>query len=1344
MTIEHLSLEDGLSQSSIYSIIQDSQGFMWFGTEDGLNKYDGYSFSVLKNNPTDTNSLSHNSIYSICEGKPGVLWIGTWDGGLNKYDSRIEKFTRYMHDPTDSSSISSNIVYSVISDKNGNIWVGTENGLNKLGPAKETFKRFYNDPKDKTSLADNAVYRLLEDSRGNIWVGGYFDGLSRYNAEDNSFEVFSHNPMNKNSLSGNSIFSLANDLKDNTKIWIGTIDGGLDRLDINNGNVDRFGHVLREVEGFQENEISTIISDTTGYLWVGTSSIGLILLSPEIKIVRQFKHDFSDKSSLAVNDIYSLYRSNSDLFWVGTNGGGLHKLGPINKQFNLYRQNLGKHNILNSNMISSILEDDERNLWISSWESGISIINRDGKTVRHLLQSDDHKGLNSTYIFMLYKTKNGRILVATDGGGLNIYDPKTKKVKYIVHDAQNENSLLSDIVMSVFEDQSGFIWIGYYDSGVSRLNLETNTFKHFINDPANPNTISGHKIYTIFEDGRKYIWFAVERNGLSRYDPEKDSFKNYKHDENDKTSLSNDDVISIYQDSESRLWFGTYGGGLNRFDYDSESFVYLKESEGLPNDVVYGILEDEENILWISTNRGLSRFNPKKNSFRNYDVHDGLQSNEFNSAFYKSADGELFFGGINGLNSFFPKDIKDNKYIPPVLITKFLIHNKTIGVNEKIDDRIVIKKAIPYLDELHIEHSDNVISFEFAALNYFHSHKNQYTYKMVGFDQNWSPQSNRRFTTYSNLPPGEYMFKVKGSNNDGVWNEKETSIKVIVEPAYWQTWWFIALIVVISVILLFAAHLYRLHGISEKNKQLKLEVEERINFQKQVVYSEKRFKQLSKATFEAILISDFGKIVEVNQSAIDMFGYSRDEFLKLKSTDLSTSEYRELIEEKIINHDSNPYKAKSVKKDGTVISVEIRGKQIIYDNKVLVVTAITDITEKLHAENHKKDLEKQLLQAQKMEAIGNLAGGVAHDFNNLITIINGFAELGVRKIDPSHSVKRDFDQIISASDKASQLTRQLLALSRKQTHKPEVLDINKIIVNLEKMISRLISADITINKNLHEDLPLIFADPGQIEQILLNLLVNSRDAIEAKADNSSEKQISISTSVIHFDRTYTASHIESSEGMHVCLEIVDNGAGMTEDVRQKVFEPFFTTKAEGKGTGLGLATVYGIVKQNDANISVESELGEGTSVKIYWPSTEEVFVDSDPSESDINHLKGEETVLLVEDDDGVRSFASSSLKSYGYKVYSARNGNEALEMIEKDKLIFDILVSDMIMPGMNGKELSRELLKRDQNLKYLIISGYSNDYISQDGVLEEGINFLQKPFSVSSLVEKVRTILDKK
>jgi len=297
---------------------------------------------------------------------------------------------------------------------------------------------------------------------------------------------------------------------------------------------------------------------------------------------------------------------------------------------------------------------------------------------------------------MLAKTKDDHIIIATESGGLNIYNPVSKQFKYLRHDPDNENSIASDIVMAVYEDHSGYIWLGLYDSGLDRWDRKTNTITHFRPEENNPSSLAGNKIYTIYEDNKNNLWIAVERNGLSKYNYETSTFKNYKHAENDVNSISNDDVISIFQDSKGTLWFGTYGGGLNRFDYNTDNFTSFKEHDGLPNDVVYGILEDEHNNLWLSTNSGLSKFNTQAYTFRNYDVYDGLQSNEFNSASYKTSDGEMFFGGINGLSSFYPAEIKDNTFIPPVQITKFQIHNKTVKAGEKINEKIILPKSISH------------------------------------------------------------------------------------------------------------------------------------------------------------------------------------------------------------------------------------------------------------------------------------------------------------------------------------------------------------------------------------------------------------------------------------------------------------------------------------------------------------------------------------------------------------------------------------------------------------------------------------------------------------------------
>ena len=544
------------------------------------------------------------------------------------------------------------------------------------------------------------------------------------------------------------------------------------------------------------------------------------------------------------------------------------------------------------------------------------------------------------------------------------------------------------------------------------------------------------------------------------------------------------------------------------------------------------------------------------------------------------------------------------------------------------------------------------------------------------------------------------------------------------------------------------AYFHRLHSINKKNKQLYdlntrliQEVSDRKKAEKDLIASKQRFIQLAQATFEAIFITDQDKISEINQSAINMFGYSRDELIGMSISDLVTPVHKEIVNEIFIEN-TGPHKATGIKKDSSVFFIELHGKDIDYDNKKLKVLAITDITEKVEADKQKEVLEEQLQQAQKMEAIGSLAGGVAHDFNNLLQVIRGFSEMAVKKLNKSDSVSKDVLQIISTTEKASQLTKQLMAFSRKQTYQPVVLDLNALITELEKIVARLLSTDILIQKNLEDNLPMIFADPGQVEQVLINLIVNARDAINENK-NGFAKKIEITTSKVNIDDKFVSSHIDIKQGDHVCMEIKDSGCGMSKEIQKRIYEPFFTTKPEGKGTGLGLSTVYGIIKQNNAGIDLESKVNLGTSFKIYWPSTEDDIKKTVIENTSSDESKGNETILLVEDEEGIRNFAVISLQQKGYIVHIADNGKKALQLIEDEQIQFDLLVSDLNMPDMNGDELISILYEKMPNLKVLVISGYSDDFISNNGFLDKKVNFLQKPFSIKKLIHKVRTILDK-
>ncbi len=509
--------------------------------------------------------------------------------------------------------------------------------------------------------------------------------------------------------------------------------------------------------------------------------------------------------------------------------------------------------------------------------------------------------------------------------------------------------------------------------------------------------------------------------------------------------------------------------------------------------------------------------------------------------------------------------------------------------------------------------------------------------------------------------------------------------------------------------------------------------------------NEERIKILSKAIEQGpaiIMITDLnGNIEYVNKKFEEITGYKSDKAIGrnpkfLKSGYTPSSTYSDLWT-KISSGGEWRGEFHNKKSDGTLYWENafitcIRNSEGTPTNYLAVKNDITE----------KKKMEEQLIQSQKMESIGTLAGGIAHDFNNLLTVINGYSDMLLMKFDNNDPKYREISAIRAAGDRAEKLTRQIMAFSRKQIYKPQIVEINSIITELENMFRSLIGEDINIRTNLTHDLPFIKADPGQIEQILINLLVNARDAVNQKSEKAEEKKITIETNLKTIDVGFIKDHIGSREGTFICLSVSDSGIGMSKEIQNSIFEPFFTTKARDKGTGLGLATVYGIVKQNSGSIYVYSELGVGTTFKIYWPATTEKLIIKDSSVFNKKALSGSETILVVEDDKQVLNFASSTLKNFGYNVFIASNGKKAVKLFKSKKSKFDLLITDLVMPDMNGKELSEEIKIISPHTKILFASGYTDNHLVHKGQLQEDINFLAKPYSTKNLLKAIRDTLD--
>jgi len=830
LIFDQIFLEEGLSQSIVKCILQDREGFMYFGTEDGLNRYDGYTFTVMRNNPQDINSLSYNDINAMCLDKEGNIWIGTFNSGLNKYNPYTKKIIRFTHDHNNINTLSHDNITTICADSSGIIWVGTDNGLNKLTP-KDTKKdeysveRILHLPGNPNSLSHNTIYSLLLDHSSNLWVGTE-DGLNiltKGNIESQKLEFrhFKSENNNSSSLSNNSVRAMYQD--SNGLIWIGT-DRGLNSVIKNEQNeisgFKRYLNIPNDFKSLSHNEIYAICEDNSGKLWIGTNGGGLNLLDSNRKSFTRYLHDPLNQRSLSYNEIRSLYKDKSGTMWIGMYGSGIDKVSRGAGEFILYKYRPDDRNSLSHPIVWSIYEDKDGILWIGTHGGGLNKLDRKNNRYTYYQHNPNNKNsLSNDIVRVVFEDSEGTFWIGTHGGGVNKFNPKTNSFIAYRHDQLNPNSLALDEIRSIYEDRSGTIWIGTYGQGLDKLDKETETFTHYKNDPNNNQSLSNNFVRTIYEDKSGNLWIGTEGGGLNKFEKTTNTFQNFKADLNDSSSLNSDYIFTIHESTEGILWLGTWGGGLNRFDIKTKKVEHFTTDDGLPSNAIYGILEDEKGNLWLSSNKGLSRFNPQTKLINNYNVKDGLQNNEFNGgSYFKSKHGEMFFGGINGFNSYYPKNIIDNAFIPPTVITSFRKFNKEIE----------FEKPIYSVDKIDLSYEDYVFSFEFASLDFSAPEKNVYAYKMEGLDKNWIyANSSRRFVTYTTLPPGEYVFRVKGSNSDGVWNETGTSITIIIHPPFWMTWWFRGLILLLIALAVYLLYKKRVKSLEEKRKALAERLEEK-------------------------------------------------------------------------------------------------------------------------------------------------------------------------------------------------------------------------------------------------------------------------------------------------------------------------------------------------------------------------------------------------------------------------------------------------------------------------------------------------------------------------------------
>ncbi len=805
----HYSLEQGLSQSSVLDIIQDRKGFIWIGTEDGLNRFDGYEFRVYKHIPGDTTSLSDNYIYAVLEDHQGYLWIGTRNGGLNRYDPERDRFTFWVSRGGEADQLSHNTIRALALDVEGRIWIGTDGGgLNCYDPAQNRFTVWKHDPDDPASLPHNRIWALQWDPAGVLWIGTRGGGLIRFDIADSTFTQWKHDPNDPDTPSSNRVIAIYRDEKG--KLWLGTT-GGLDCFDPFTGEFQHWKSDPADPTALSYRTIPAIVKDRRGKLWVGTYGGGLNIFDPQSGIFRRFLQDRENPTSISHDYVWSIYEDRAGGIWVGTRGGGLNYYSPYARKFEHWYKDPHSENTLSHDDVWAIYEDSRGGVWIGTNGGGLNLYDpATGKFRVWKHDPSDPFSLSNNRIWAIAETPDGYLWVGTSRG-LNRLDPRTGKMRHWRHQPDHPHSLSDDRVQAIWADSAGFLWLGT-PHGLNRFDPLQEKFTVWWHDPGDTLSLSHDNVRALYIDRKGTLWVGTIQ-GLNRYDARRNRFVRYRHNPDDVSTLSQDIVLSIYEDRQGRLWIGT-AGGLNLMDRQRGTFTHFREKDGLPNDVIYGILEDDRGRLWLSTNNGLSRFHPETRRFRNYDVRDGLQSNEFNqAAYHRGRSGRMYFGGAQGLNVFFPDQIRDNQYVPPVVLTKFLIFNQPVSVGHQS----LLPRAPAFTDEIHLSYKHNVFSFEFAALNFTFPEKNLYAYKMEGFDDDWVMAGHRRFATYTNLEAGVYVFRVKGSNNDGIWNEEGIALRIRVAPPPWKTWWAYLAYIIVALLMVYGVVRFEVNKVRLEN-----------------------------------------------------------------------------------------------------------------------------------------------------------------------------------------------------------------------------------------------------------------------------------------------------------------------------------------------------------------------------------------------------------------------------------------------------------------------------------------------------------------------------------------------
>jgi len=837
LKFEHFGTREGLSQINVNCIIQDSRGFMWIGSRNGLNRYDGYKFITYRYDSKDANSVSNNMITDMAEDHNGNIWIAT-QNGLNMLDRNTGRFIRYTHDEHNATSISNNIVSRLTFDSDGSLWVATQNGgLDHFDTKKKVFQHHLHSDADPNSIGDNTVRTVFIDSQHNLWVGTSSTGLNLYDRKTKSFKNFLYTDPEKHTIVGNNVISIIENNKD--QLWVGTQEDGLYLFDKTSKVFKRYKHNDKSANSISSNTIYSMHKDEAGKLWIGTENGGLSILDIKNDKFDIYHHDEVDNNSINGNSIYAVCKDRQGNMWLGAFSGGVNLYKKTTASFPVYKHNSSAAS-LSQDYVLALYEDKAKNIWVGTDGGGISKFDPETGTFTNFKQKSG--GLSGNYDLVISQDHDDNLWVGTWGNGITVIGSKTNRCSYFGKDAAGSHKLTGNNVYNLLPGRDGKMWISVFGGGLNCFDKAANTISYYRFNVNDPKSIASDYIYSTYEDKKGNLWIGTSDGGLDLMDRKTNTFTHFKHDES-KNSISNNGVTDIFEDSKGNLWLCTLAG-LDLFDTQTRHFTVFNKKNGLPSDITYAAREDDQGKLWVSTNTGLSVYDPLTKTFKNYTTEDGVQGDEFKPhSALKASDGKMYFGGINGFNAFYPEQILNPIAFSPVVVTSLQIFNKPLTIAKDSNDPSPLKKDIADTRSLVLSYKQSFVTLEYASLDFGSPDKKEYAYKLENFDSDWNNVGSRNTASYTNLPPGDYTFKIKYRNSAGLWSPVSEPIKFTIIPPFWMTWWFRTLASLAVIGLIYAIFKYRVRIIRAQKILLEKQVKERTELLAQMTIDERRSRE---------------------------------------------------------------------------------------------------------------------------------------------------------------------------------------------------------------------------------------------------------------------------------------------------------------------------------------------------------------------------------------------------------------------------------------------------------------------------------------------------------------------